>query len=170
MQWSYGHLAQGERPDRWSSTIYCMHCPGPPLSFSPGWQNVWAFGPKSQSDAEYLCITDRAGIHDGALDSRLRRNDKKTSFLVLTKLVGCKRRIPDEMMLFVSLVSDQNKKSVPWNELPWNTERSFQSGRSNVFCQWADVRFSILPCQPGIGCLIVREEFLLRVEVKLSSQ
>ncbi len=25
--------------------------PGPPLRFSPGWQDGWAFGPKSKSDA-----------------------------------------------------------------------------------------------------------------------
>jgi hypothetical protein len=50
MQWSCGKSAQCERPDRWSSTIDCVRCPGPPLRFSPGWQNAWAFGPKSQSD------------------------------------------------------------------------------------------------------------------------
>jgi hypothetical protein len=34
--------------------IDCVHSPGPPLRFSPGWQNSWAFGPKSLSDASRI--------------------------------------------------------------------------------------------------------------------
>jgi len=102
--------------------------PGPALRFSPGWQNDWAFGPKSQSDAEYLCITDRAGIHDGALDSRLRGNYKKTSFFVLTKLVGCERRIPDEVMFSGSSSSDQKKRC--------SMERASMEHRVD-FSEWA---------------------------------
>ena len=49
--------------------------PGPPLRFSPGWKNGWAFGPKSQPNAEYLCINDRALIQRGRMDSRMRTND-----------------------------------------------------------------------------------------------
>jgi hypothetical protein len=34
--------------------IDCVHSPGPPLRFSPGWQNGQAFGPKAQSDASRI--------------------------------------------------------------------------------------------------------------------
>jgi hypothetical protein len=79
--------------------INCVHFPGPPLRFSPGWQNGWAFGPKSlqmvreiqfgclqdnqhdkifrnscqiEGNSEDLCINDRAGM------------TTKPSFFVLT--------------------------------------------------------------------------------------
>jgi hypothetical protein len=31
--------------------------PGPPLRFSPGWQNRWAFGPRSQIIGQNTCVS-----------------------------------------------------------------------------------------------------------------